>query len=147
MIHSAIDHKKVCLKLTLSVKDIDNYLSTIYFDSKNPASYSGVSKLYRYVKKEGKYDISLKKIREWLSSQDGYSLQRQLKRNFKRPRVVVSWIDNQWDIDHGVFAGEYPSHNNGYKYFLLVIVVFSRFVWTRLAKLRVKKLLLILNLF
>ena len=38
-------------------KENADYLKSIYFDPKHPAAYSGPEKLYRIVKKEGKYKI------------------------------------------------------------------------------------------
>ncbi|VDI01276.1 Hypothetical predicted protein [Mytilus galloprovincialis] len=57
----------------------------------NPASYAGPDKLYRFVRTDGKFVLSKYKIRKWLQRQEPYSLQRQLKRSFKRNRVVVIW--------------------------------------------------------
>lgn len=33
----------------------ERYLKTIYYDSKHPAAFSGEDKLYREVRKEGKF--------------------------------------------------------------------------------------------
>mgnify|MGYP001305146195 CR=1 FL=1 len=77
----------------------ETYLSKIYHNPKHPASYSGVAKLYGFIKKDGKYKISRKQVRDWLSKQDGYSLRRHVNRKFKRRKVVVRGIDYQWDID------------------------------------------------
>ena len=38
--------------------EIDKYFKKIYYDTRNSASYSGIGKLYRYVKKLGKKQIS-----------------------------------------------------------------------------------------
>ena len=34
--------------------EVERYLTKIYYDTKNPASYSGIEKLYNYVKDQGK---------------------------------------------------------------------------------------------
>ena len=47
--------------------DIERHLAKIYYDTKNPASYSGIEKLYNYVKKEGIKKISKSQIRAWSS--------------------------------------------------------------------------------
>ena len=109
---------------------MEKYLSDIYLGKGQGPSFSGIDKLYQYVKKDGKYKISRKKIQEWLSKQDGYSLQRQVVRNFKRPNVVVSGIDTQWDADTAILK-DHKEENKGFGYFLLVIDIFSRYVWTR----------------
>ena len=112
--------------------EVDRYLSSIYFNPRNPASYSGVDKLYRFVKKDGKHKLTLRKVRDWLSKQDGYTLQRHVNRKFKRARVIVSGIDNQWDIDTAVYnSSKMAKENDGYKYFVLAIDIFSKYVWTR----------------
>ena len=84
--------------------------------------------LYDEVKREGKYKISHKQIKEWLEKQDAYSLNKAVKRNFQRGRVIVSGIDDQWDIDLASFARD-ADQNDGYKYLVVVIDIFSRYVW------------------
>ena len=44
----------------------DEYLSSVYFDPKRSGGFGGVERLYRDVKKEGKYKLSRKQIVEWL---------------------------------------------------------------------------------
>ena len=52
----------------------EDYLESIYFDPEHPASFAGPIKLHDVVKKEGKYDIGLSRIRSWLQNQEAYSL-------------------------------------------------------------------------
>ena len=52
------------------------YLKDIYHNPANPASLSGPDKLFHFVQKDGKYNLSKYKLRKWLSSQEPYSLQR-----------------------------------------------------------------------
>ena len=68
------------------------YFKTIYYDPSHPASYSGLDRLYREVKREGHYNIKRKDLKNWLTSKETYGLQRQARRRFKRPRVMVSGI-------------------------------------------------------
>ena len=53
------------------------YLKTIYYDPSHPASYSGLDRLYREVKREGRYNIKRKDLKNWLTSQETYGLHRQ----------------------------------------------------------------------
>ena len=108
----------------------ENYLNKLYNDPSRPGSFSSPDKLYRAVKKEGKYVISRKKIHNWLAKQEPYTLHRKVNRKFKRRKVVVRGIDNQWDCDVG-YMEKYSKENRGYKYILLTIDVFSRFVSMR----------------
>jgi hypothetical protein len=50
---------------------MDDYLSSVYYDPKRPGGFGGAERLYEDVKKEGKFAISRKEIREWLMKQDG----------------------------------------------------------------------------
>ena len=104
------------------------YLSTLYFDPKSPASYLGPEKLYQYVKSEGKVKIGRHRIRQWLQDQESYSLTRGARRKFKRSRVVVAGIDSLWDADLMTMI-DLSKHNDDNKYVLVCIDIFSRFAY------------------
>jgi hypothetical protein len=108
--------------------DWREYLSKIYLNPASPASFQGVDKLYEYVKSEGKYEIGKNKIRKWLNNQDSYSVNKHSNKKYKRGRVLVRGIDDQWEADLADVSA-YTKENNGYKYLLVVIDVFSRYGW------------------
>lgn len=109
---------------------MDEYLASVYYNPANPASFSGPTKLYRVVRHNGRYDISLSDIKEWLQRQEPYTLHRSLKRRFKRNKVIVAGIDDQWDADL-IDVANIQKYNDGTRYILLVIDIFSRFLWLR----------------
>lgn len=109
------------------------YLEKIYYDPEHPGSFSGVDKLYKAVRKEGKYVLGKSKIRKWLETQETFSLHRQINRKFRRRKVIAPFIDYQWDVDTAVMKS-YVKVNDGYGYFLLVVDVFSRVVRTHALK-------------
>lgn len=106
----------------------EQYLSKIYFDPSHPVSYEGPRRLYDFVKKEGKYRLSHGQIKKWLQKQNSYSINKTAKRNFQRSRVIVSGIDDQFDADLASFI-PYSNDNDGFKYLLVVIDIFSRYAW------------------
>ena len=106
----------------------EDYLRHIYYNPSHPASYEGEKAVYNAVRRERKYKISHKQIREWLLNQDAYSLNKSVKRNFQRGCVIVSGIDDQWDADLASFACD-ADENDGYKYLLVVIDIFSCYAW------------------
>ena len=108
--------------------DWKSYLSLIYFDPKSPASYAGPEKLYKFVKSQGKVKISLHKIVKWLQDQESYTLTRGARRKYHRSRVIVEGIDSQWDIDL-IDMVDLSEKNDGYKYILVAIDIFSRFAY------------------
>ena len=106
----------------------EKYLKDIYLDPSHPASFGSPDHLYKIVKKEGKHKISHSQIKKWIQKQESYSLNKGLKRKFQRGRVVVEGIDDQFDIDLASLI-YYADENDGYKYLLVVIDIFSRYGW------------------
>ena len=100
------------------------YLKKIYFNPGNPGSYEGVNKLYKQVQKEGKFNLSKAKIKRWLQNQLSFSLNKHISRKFKRGIVIVEGIDDQFEADLASIT-DYEKSNDGYKYLLVVIDVFS----------------------
>ena len=77
----------------------EKYLSQIYYNPESPARFGGVDSIYRVVNDEGKHQISRNKIRLWLQKQDTYTLHKPARYRFKRNRVIVGAIDEQWEAD------------------------------------------------
>lgn len=107
----------------------EDYLANIYYDPNHAGAYGGVEKLYRAVRKEGKFVISRAKIRNWLLKQEDFAVHRETRSKFKRRRVVAPFVDYQWDVDTANMTF-YRKDNDGYAYFALAIDILSKFVWT-----------------
>ena len=108
----------------------EKYLKDIYLDPSHPASFGSLDHLYKIVKKEGKHKISHSQIKKWIQKQESYSLNKGLKRKFERGRVIVEGIDDQFDIDLASLI-YYADDNDGYKYLLVVIDIFSHYGWVQ----------------
>ena len=59
---------------------MDDYLMSVCYDLKRSSGFSGVDRLYEDVKKEEKFNISRRKIKEWLMKQDAYTLHKPISR-------------------------------------------------------------------
>ena len=96
-------------------------MESTYYNLSAPASYGrlSISKPKSYTKKE---------VREWLQSQDTYTLHKPTRRRFTWIRVVVYGIDHQWQADLMDLA-KLSSYNKGFKYMLRYIDVLSRYAW------------------
>ncbi len=114
----------------------EQYLEKLYYDPKKPASFSSPIKFYEAIKEEGKRNISLATIKKWLSGQDTYTLHRSRRKPFKRRHIIVDGIKSQYDADLIDFQS-YVKDNDGIRYVLLTIDVFTRFVY--LEPLKTKK--------
>lgn len=55
-------------------------------------------------------------------------LHKPIRKNFKRRRTVIKGLDDLWQSDLGQMD-MYAGYNKNFKYFLVVIDCFSKFVW------------------
>ena len=78
---------------------MEKTLTSIYLDPSHPASFDGVDAVYRAVKEKGKNRISRKQGQDWLSQQDVYTLHKPARIHYKRSRVIVFGIDEQFQAD------------------------------------------------
>ena len=100
-------------------------MKQLYYDPKHPISFSGPLNLYHWMKRHG-YDISYKTVKQWLQDQEPYSLQKGVRRRFKRSQVIVSGIDDQWDADL-MDMSNVAQYNEGIRYILVIIDIFSKY--------------------
>jgi Integrase core domain len=103
----------------------DEYLKKIYYDPKNPAAFSTLEKLYEATDKT----ISRSKIKEWLQKQNTYTLHKPKRKRFTRNFYDVDNIGDLWQADL-ICWESLASYNDGFKYILVVIDVFSKFAFT-----------------
>lgn len=107
----------------------EEYLAKLYYDPSRAGAYGGVEKLYRAVRKDGKFVLGRTKIRNWLLKQEDYAVHRETRSKFRRRRVVAPFVDYQWDVDTANMA-YYKKENDGYAFFVLAIDILSKYVWT-----------------
>ena len=111
----------------VNMADWKDHLSTIYFEPRHPAAFAGPKKLHKILKNDG-YTVGVHKIRQWLQDQDAYSLQKPVRRKFKRNRVITTGIDDLWDADLADVSN-LKKDNDNIHVLLIVIDVFSRYLW------------------
>ena len=104
---------------------MDEYLTQVYYNPKRAGALGGVERLYRDVKKDGKYDISRAQLKKWLMKQDTYTLHKPARRHYKRNRVIVGGMDELWQMDLADMQ-TMAAENDGYRYLLVCIDVFSK---------------------
>lgn len=107
-------------------KEQREYLSSIYYDPANTASYSGVERVWRAIRREAR--VTKKQLQEWLREQDAYTEYFPVRRKFKRPRTISPRINYVWGSDVG-FMLPYADQNDDYAYLVVFIDLFSRFAY------------------
>ena len=103
-------------------------LKKLYLDPKFPGSYSGAYKFYQEVKNIHP-KVTLKKVNEFLKSQDAYTLHKRTRKP-KFRRTLVFKPRDLWQIDL-LDMQKYSKENDGYRYICVIINCFSRYVWVK----------------
>ena len=113
---------------------MDKYLGNRYYNLGGSACFAGSGPLIRKALK--KYNKT--QIKDWLRAQDAYTLHVQRRKRFPRNKYIVNNIDDLWQVDLAVFNNLAP-YNDGYKYLLVVIDVFSKYSWVRILRRKTGK--------
>ena len=100
-------------------------LERLYYESNHPSALGGVEKLYRAAKKHG---ITRSEVIAWLQLQPGYTLHKPARRRFRRNKVFVNGIDDQWQADL-VDLQSLSRWNRGHKYLLTCLDILSKYAW------------------
>ena len=105
------------------------YLKRIYYDARQPWSFQSFDKLRQTTRKEGLYHLGEKRLRRWLQNETPYSRNKlYLPKRIKRSRVIVEGLYDQFDADLADYQ-QLKEENDGIRFLLLVIDVFSRRIW------------------
>ena len=97
-------------------------LREVYFDPIRVGSYGGVDALRRVTR------VPRKMVAEWLPEQDAYTLHKPARRHFKRRRVIVGGLRQQWQADL-VDLSNLKKENDGMTFLLTMFDVFSKVAW------------------
>ena len=103
-------------------------LKKFYLDPKFPGFYSGAYKFYQEVKNIHP-KVTLKKVNEFLKSQDAYTLHKRTRKP-KFRRILVFKPRDLWQIDL-LDMQKYSKENDEYRYICVIIDCFSRYVWVK----------------
>lgn len=102
----------------------DQELEDTYYYPRDPGSYGGIDRLKRETTK------SRDEVKAFLDHQKTYQLHKQPRRTFKRRRYIVSGIDDLWQADLADMSN-LSQTNDGVTFLLVVIDVFSKYLWIR----------------
>ena len=106
---------------------LETFLEKTYHNPSNNAAFSSINKLYKAAKLRY-LNVTFNVIKDWLSSQDTYTLHKDARRKFKRNKIIVHGIDEQWQVDL-VDMNTLAKENKGYRYLLTCIDILSKFAW------------------
>ena len=95
-----------------------------YLDPKHPASFGGGASFRRHV--NGKFKSN--DIKTWLRKQDTYTLHKPVKLKFRRRKTFAVGICDLYQADLADISA-LSKYNDGNKYLLTCIDVFSKYAW------------------
>lgn len=99
-------------------------LKKIYYDPKHPAGYSSIKKLTEAT------GLNEKQVKTWLKAQPTYTLHKTARKKYPTRRYITHTVDEQWQTDL-CEVQLIARQNEGYRYILTVIDIFSRYAWAR----------------
>lgn len=113
---------------------MEKTLEKLYYNPLSSACFAGCEPIIR--KTKNKYSPSSTK--DWLLTQDAYTLHTRKRKTFPRNKYIVNNVDDLWQADLAVFKN-ISQHNDGIKYLMIVIDVFSKYGWVRPLKSKTGK--------
>ena len=104
-----------------------DYIKEIYQNLDHIAAYSGVNKLYKYIKqKNDRPDIGKKDIEQFLRSQDASTYHGSVPRRFVRRPIKVCRPGLIVGSDLCDMTDKIAKHNDGFRYVVILMDIFSR---------------------
>ena len=116
-------------------KITDQYLSNIYYNPSQPTSFYGSFKLWQYIKnrQDKPPSIDYDTVKQWIDNQTTHTIHSTPVSKFHTEAIIVDYMDMQWDADL-LQLSDLAKYNNGYKYLLVCIDLFSRYLWVKALK-------------
>lgn len=97
-------------------------MENVYYETGQPGSYGGIRPLIRY---SGE---STKSVKNWLKSQDAYTLHKPVRKRFPRRKTFSKGINDVFQADLADMQN-LARYNDNYRYILTCICVFSKYAF------------------
>jgi len=97
-------------------------MQDLYYNLKHPSSYGGVERLALAAQR------GRRATQDWLRAQRTYTLHKPARKRYNTRPYKSAAIDQHWQADL-VEMIPYANLNDGYRYLLTIIDLFSRFAW------------------
>ena len=108
-------------------------LKRAYHDPADPGSLGGIDRLLRRAKELKIPYVDRETVENVLKQEQAYTLHKPARRHFPRNHIYVKGIDGQWQADLADMQS-LSRQNDGMRYILTVIDVFSKFAWAQPVK-------------
>lgn len=99
-----------------------NLLRRAYYDTTSPVAFGGRTRLIKYARTRG---IRPKHVDEWLQNQPAHVLHKNRPLRFRRSKIYAPFQHAIWEADL-TYMDKLARWNDGYKYLLVVVDIFSK---------------------
>jgi hypothetical protein len=106
-------------------KEVDDYLRDLYYNLKNPESFTSIQRIYRAGKIKFP-QLKKKEVKIWFQKQATATLHKPVRHKFPRNKTVVKRMGEQIQVDLCDMRN-IVKHNDGYNYLVTGIDCFNRF--------------------
>ena len=113
----------------MSSTQLTQRLEKIFRTPEDPGALGGAERLYRRAIELNVPGVIRTAFADYLHGQQAYKLHKPARRKYKRNKTYVADIDAQWQADLANMLG-LASQNDGMRYILTVIDVFSKYAWS-----------------
>ena len=107
--------------------EIYKYLESLYTDTKGSGSFGGAVPLYRAVRDEGVYKLTLNDVKEFLSGRDEYTLHKRIFHKFPTQHIIIGGPNDTVQIDLIDMGKGSAKYNEGVTFILTLIDCFSKY--------------------
>ena len=109
-----------------------HYLSNLYYNSDRTLNHSNADRIWKYVRLRGDRYLTKKDIERWVGNQCFITFHRpaRKKKKIPQPKVIAFYKNFQWDSDI-VKMVKFENKNNDYKYFVVFIDIFTKYLYTK----------------
>jgi hypothetical protein len=112
-------HSKRTVKTPKKIQFGSVVMEIACYNPNKPGSYGGVNPLVRYS------NSSVATAKNWLSSQDAYTLHKPVRRNFPRRKIYAKCINDLFQADLADMQ-QLSRYNDGYSFILTCIDVLTK---------------------
>jgi len=113
----------------MSVREVDGILKNIYYNLKSPQAYTSRARVYRAAKQK-QPAIRRRDVDSWFRKQPTATLHKPVRYRFTRNRTVVMSVGDQYQADLCDMTN-LARYNDGHKFLLTCIDLFSRLAWAK----------------
>ena len=107
------------------MEKVGKNIEKLYTNPSNPGAFSGQAAFIKSLKNK---KIDKEDVKNFLQSFEAYTIHKPIRKNFNRRRVIVPRMNHTFQADL-VDVSKFSDENDGFKFLLTCLDVFSKYAW------------------